>query len=267
MGKRANGEGSIYQRQDGRWAASISIGGLKRKHFLGHTRGEVATKLTEALKKQDDGLPVKFDLKRFDVFISEWLANHRTALEPKTHTRYEQLMRCHATPALGKLQLEKITPAQVQRLYRKMEEGGSKGGTVRQLHAILHKAFSEAVQWNYMPRNIADAVVPPKTAHLDMKTLSPEQSRRFLNAVRGDRLEALYVLAITTGMRQGELLGLRWQDVDLTNGSVHIQTTMQRTKNGFEFSEPKTKKSRRQIVLTDVAKEALERHRINQTAA
>jgi integrase len=264
MSRRANGEGSIYQRKDGRWSASVSVGNLKRKHFLGHTRTEVAAKMNTALKTQQDGLPVRFERQRFDAYIKGWLADVRGALKPRTWTRYEQLMRVHATPVLGTLALEKITPQHLQRLYRELEQAGSGAGTVRQLHAVLHKAFKQATLWNLVPRNVADAVTPPRPKRQEMKTLSPEQARTLLQAAEGDRYEALFVLALSTGMRQGELLGLRWQDVDV--GNLRIQSSMQRTKDGFVLAQPKTNKSRRQILLTEQAKSALRQHRVDQGA-
>lgn len=266
MARRANGEGSIYQRGDGRWAASISVGNLKRKHFLGHSRAEVAAKLAGALKSHGEGMPVRFERQRLDAYIDGWLTTMKASLKPRTWNRYEQLIRLHAIPPLGRQPLEKITPQMVQRFYGEMQASGSSPGTVRQLHAILHKAFKQAVLWSLVPRNVIDAVVAPKPRRQEMRTLTPEQSRLLLAAAEGDRYEALFVLALTTGMRQGELLGLRWQDVQLEQGTLRIQSSLQRTKEGFVLSEPKTKRSRRQVNLTEAAKAALRRHRIDQAA-
>src|SRR3989304_1759528 len=116
-GRRANGEGSIHQRKsDGRWAASVSLGNGKRKHFLGRTRAEVGAKLAAALTAQQDGQPVRLERQTFATFIRTWLDGVRSSLKPRTWTRYEQLMRCHALPAFGKMQLQKITPQHIQRL-------------------------------------------------------------------------------------------------------------------------------------------------------
>jgi integrase len=257
----------VYQRKDGRWVGSISIGKGKRKHFFGSTRGEAASKLAAALSKQKDGLPVKFERRRFDAYTKEWLDDIKTSVAPRTWTRYEQLIRCHATPALGTLPLEQVTPRHLQQLYSEMVKAGSGQGTVLQTHAVIHRALKQAVLWNLIPRNPADAVNRPKPHRQEMQTLSPEQARKLLEAARGDRLEALYVIALTTGMRLGELLGLRWKDVDLDQGVVHVQVTLQRTKAGFEFVQPKTRHSRRQVLLTGAALEALQRHRESQTAA
>jgi integrase len=169
-------------------------------------------------------------------------------------------------PALGHLTLEQVTPQHLQRLYSEVAKKGAKSGTVVQVHAVLHRMFKQALLWNLVPRNPAEAVTRPKKRRQEMQTLSPEQARKLLEAARGDRLEALYVLAITTGMRQGEMLGLRWKDIDMERGMVHLQASLQRTKDGFEFVQPKTSSSRRQIMLTSAAIDALGRHRVSQTA-
>jgi hypothetical protein len=138
--RRANGEGSIYPRKDGRWEAYISISG-RRQFFIGRTHAEAKSKMDEARKNQLQGMPLNFERKRFSDFIDDWLASVKTSLKPRTWSLYEQLMRVHAKPAIGNLRLEKITPQHVQRLYASMSESGSSEGTVLQLHAVLHKAF------------------------------------------------------------------------------------------------------------------------------
>jgi integrase len=175
-------------------------------------------------------------------------------------------MRVHAIPALGKLQLEKVTPQHIQRLYADVAANGREAGTIVQVHAVLHKAFKQALLWGLVPRNPVEAVTRPKPRHEEMKVLTPDQAIKLIEAARGNRLEALFVLAVTTGMRQGELLGLRWSAVDLEKGTIQVQVGLQRTKDGYELVPPKTKKSRRLVMLTEPAREALKRHRTNQTA-
>ncbi len=263
--RRANGEGSIYPRQDGRWEGYLSGGG-RRQFFLGHTHAEVKAKMDIGRKAKLDGVPIRFERKRFSDFVDDWLTSVRSSLKPRTWTRYEQLIRVHAKPAIGKLQVDKITPQHVQRLYAEMLEDGSAEATVLQLHAVLHKAFKQAVRWDLVRRNVLDAVVRPKRPRQEMRTFSPEQARQFLEAIHGERYEALFVLALTTAMRQGELLALRWDDIDLENGVVHLQRSVQRTNEGFHVTDPKTRGSRRQVELSSMATSALEAHRVNQTA-
>ncbi len=247
MGKRANGEGSIYQRTDGRWCASLSTEKAKRKHFLGRTRAEVAKKLTSALDEQAKGTLVTGPRQTVRQFFTQWLDAIRPSLRGRTFVRYEQFVRLHVLPDLGPLTLTKVTPQQLQRLYTSRLDAGLSPTTVNHLHALIHKALSNAVRWGIVNRNVADLVDPPRSRHFEIATLNADQARAFLDAASGHRLEALFVLAVTTGMRQGELLGLRWRDVDLDAGALQVRGSMQATPDGLRIMEPKTPGSRRQV--------------------
>lgn len=264
MSKRANGEGSIYKRADGRWAAALTLGNGKRKVFYGKTRQEVASKLAGALKSRQDGLPVPSERQTVGQFLTSWLESVRPSLRPRTHLRYEQLVRLHALPALGKLPLGRAKPDDLQRLYADRLDMGQAPASVRQLHAVLHRAFGQAARWGLVARNVADLVSPPRVERREMSALSPEEARAFLEAASGDRLEALYVVALTSGLRLGELLALRWRDVDLQAGMLQVTGTLQRTGAGLVIAEPKTVRSRRHVALTATAVEALRRHHVAQ---
>ena len=129
---------------------------------------------------------------------------------------------------------------------------------------MLRRALGQATQWGLVARNVASLVTPPRVRRKEMTALSPDQARSLLAAAQSDRLEALYVLALTTGMRQGEMLALRWQDVDLDGGTLQVKATLQLTHEGFDLAEPKTVRSRRQVALTTGAVEALHQHRARQ---
>jgi integrase len=135
---------------------------------------------------------------------------------------------------------------------------------VNKLHVTLHKALDQAVKWNMIPRNVSEAVKAPRPASKEMLTLSANQVRAMLRAAQGDRLEALYALAVHTGMRQGELLALKWRDVDLRDGRVSIRRTITRNGGRLQLGEPKTAKSRRTITLTTGSLNALRAHRKRQ---
>jgi len=164
------------------------------------------------------------------------------------------------------MKLHSLSPAHVQGLYRSKLDAGLKPSSVRSIHAVLHRALKQAVRWGLVPRNVTEAVDIPKLMPEEINALSPEETRRFLAASRGDRLEALYVVAIHCGARRGELLGLRWSDVDLDAGTLRINRQLQRMHDGsgLMFSEPKNKKARRTIRLTNAASEALRGHRKRQ---
>jgi integrase len=152
----------------------------------------------------------------------------------------------------------------VQGFYEDRLDAGLAPATVNKLHAILHKALDQAVKWNLVPRNVTNAVKAPRPRPKEMSTLSAEQTRRLLEAARGDKLEALYVLAVTTGMRQGELLALRWHDVDLENATASVRRTLTKSGGRLLVGEPKTKKSRRTIHLTEAVVRVLNEHLAHQ---
>ena len=271
MGKRGSNEGSIYQRKDGRWVGSVHAGykggQRRRKHFYGATRQEVAKKLTGALKAHQDGLPVVAEVQTVKDFLANWLENVKPSLRDQTHSTYEIVLRLHAVPYLGHHRLARLSPQHLQDLYSQRLNAGLSVQSVRKLHAILHGALKQALRWNLVARNVADLVTPPRDYHKEMKTLDVEQAKQLIDAARGDRFEALYVLALTTGLRQGELLALRWQDVDLGDGSLRVVGTLYRSSKGLlTIAEPKTAGSRRQVTLGSLAVDALARQKDNQAA-
>lgn len=263
-GKRANGEGTIYRRKDGRWAAAVSLDRGRRKHFLGRTREEVARKLAVALKARQDGLPLPNGRQTVAQFLSSWLGCVRPSLRPRTWLRYEQYVRVHIIPEIGRVSLARLTPQHLQLLYGSRLEAGLSPTTVRHVHTVLHGALEQAARWGLVARNVADLALPPRAARHEMATLSPEQARMLLETAASERLEALYVLALSAGLRQGELLALRWRDINFDAGSVQVRGSLQRTTGGLTIAEPKTARSRRLITLTAAAANALRRHRSAQ---
>jgi integrase len=197
-----------------------------------------------------------------EEFLSRWLADVRPSLRPRTWERYEQYARLHAVPSIGRIRLSALGPDDVQHLYAERLAAGCSPTTVLHLHRFLHRALDRAVRRGLVARNVTDLVDPPRMARAEFDTLSVEEVRRLLAAAAGDRLEALYVLAVTTGLREGELLALRWSDVDLESGSLRVRGSLQPVRGrGLVTLEPKTPRSRRQVVLPRVAVEALVRHR------
>jgi integrase len=170
---------------------------------------------------------------------------------------------------LGRKKLSKLSPANVQTLYAGKLRDGLKPSSVRYIHAVLHRALEQAVKWNMIPCNPAAAVDPPKVRQEEITPLDAEQARVFLNAARGDRYKALYVLSLTAGLRMGEALGLKWSDVDLEAKTLRVNRQLQRMRReGGEagrlvFSEPKNA-SRRTVDLPQRAVEALRSHRKRQ---
>jgi len=256
----------ITKRNDGLFQGMYTAqtpDGPKRKYVYGRKYGEVQKKLAEAMGDVARG--IVFDDKNLTVgeYMHRILEDvQRGSVRESTYSRDKYLLANHVKPALGRVKLRNLSAMHLQRLYRDKLDAGLSPATVQKMHHVIHKALSQAVRWDLIARNPADAVKAPSPATEEMRPLSADEARRLLDAAKGDRLEALYVLAVHTGMRRGELLGLKWSDVDLENARLSIRRTLTRTDNGkrVALGDPKTKKSRRTIPLTPQAVEALRRH-------
>jgi integrase len=240
--------------------------GPKQRAVYGKTRAEVSEKLTKAMADRDGGLV--FDAENLTVgeYLDKWLKGSvRGSVRQSTFDRYEIAVRVHLKPALGRRKLKKLSPAHLAGFYQDRLAAGFAPASVNKLHVTLHKALDQAVKWHMIPRNVCEAVKAPRPApEGEMRTLSPEEARKLLEAARGERLEALYVLAVHTGMRQGELLALKWQDVDLEAGTVQVRRTLTKSGTSLLLGEPKTAKGRRKLKLTARATAALRAHRKRQ---
>ena len=208
----------------------------------------------------DRGLTFDAGGLRLGDYLDRWLNDSvRDTVRDTTFERYEQIVRMHIKPALWRVKLKNLTPTHVRGLYKEKLQSRSPR-TVQYIHVTLHKALKQAVNDGLVPRNVAEAVKPPQVRREEIHPLTPEQVNALLSAARGDRLEALYMLAIHTGLRQGELLGLKWEDVNLEEGTLQVRRTLTTAKGGPVLSTPKTKGSRRSVKLTQSAVEALRRH-------
>jgi integrase len=269
MGRRGNGEGSISRRKDGRWEAKYTAHtaeGPKRRALYGKTRKEVADKLAKALSDRSSGLVFDAGTLTLSEYLDRWLINSvRDTVRQRTWERYEQLARVHIRPALGRARMTALTTAHVRSLYREKLDAGLASRTVQYIHTTLHKALKDAVADGLIPRNVTDGIKAPRPKKKEINQLSPDQTRAFLRAVSDDRFEALYVLAVHTGLRAGELLGLKWEDVDLEGGTLQVRRTLSETRTGHVFEAPKNGKGRN-IRLTAGAVGALEQHRATQNA-
>jgi integrase len=264
-GRRGNNEGSIRLHHDGRWEARYSLPDGSRRSIMGKTRAEVAKKLTGVLRDLDRGVTTpRNEQQTVGAYLDTWLATKKPEVEPSYWHRCEQYIRLHVKPAVGKVALVKLSAQQLNTLYAQKLEEGVAPNTVRHLHATTHVALQDALRLDLVSRNVADLVRPPKAPHLEMKTYTPEQANQLLETARGDRLEALYVLLLTSACRLGELLGLRWPAIDLERGEMQIATALKDVANRRTLGMPKTPRSRRTIPLTPLAVESLKRHRVAQ---
>jgi integrase len=273
VSKRGAHEGSIYQRQDGRWAASVHLGyqdgKRQRKTFYGKTRRNVQERMTKALGEVHAGLPVRSDDRETVAdYLARWLTvSAAQRVRPRTLAGYRQIADNHLIPAIGRVPVAKLTPGHVQAMLNARAAAGSKPQTVRNIHAVLRRALTQATRWGVVPRNVATLVDLPRVDRHEVRGLSPADARAVMLAVAEDRIEPLVLLTLSTGLRQGEALGLQWQDVDLEAGTIRVRHSLQRMAGrGAELVEPKTKRSRRTLALPPVTANALREHRKRQLA-
>ena len=241
--------------------------GQKRQTIYANTRKVVSEKLAKALADRASGIVLDDKNLTVNEYLDSWLSDCvRGTVRESTFSRDKYLVTNHIKPSLGHLKLKNLNALHLQGLYRERQDSGLSPSTVQKIHHIMHKALGQAVRWDLIPRNPAHSVKAPTPTPKEMRPLSADEARRLLEAAGGDRLEALYVSAIHTGMRRGELLGLKWADVDLDNCTVRVRHTLTRVDNGrrLALGEPKTKKSRRTVELTQKAVEALRSHSVRQ---
>ncbi len=268
-GKRGNGEGTIYQRQsDGKWCASVSLDFGNRKVIYANTRKEVAQKLNEALRHKQHGIQFGSDRLTVGAWLDHWLAHVvKPEREPTTYEGYEVSVRCHIKPFLGSRSLAKLQPEHVERWLQELQTE-NRGLRTRQFAlARLRTALNLALKRGYVVRNTAQLVEMPKSASRKINAPTAEEVRRLLDAVRGHRLEAIISVALALGLRKGEILGLRWEDINLEQRTLTVRNQVHRIKKqGIVVRVgAKTEASdERTIVLPQTIPHALQAHRTRQ---
>jgi integrase len=243
--RRGNQEGTIYKRGN-RWCAQVRVNGRRLTKY-GATQGEVREWLKETISQVDNGLTIT--PKTLGEFLPSWLETIRSSIRLSSYGTYKVHVDYHLVPALAEIKLQDLRPDHIQRFYTAKLESGTSKSTVRMCHAILHRALGDAVKWGLLARNVCNAVSKPKGKQREMSVWDTDQVARFLQAAQGHRWEALFYLAVTTGLRQSELLGLFWTDLDWQAGKLYIQRQYYRG----QLTEPKRISSRRPIVLGEVA--------------
>jgi integrase len=246
---RGKNEGSIFQRPNGSWRGQISLGG-KRLCFSSKTRKEVQDWLKKTIAQVDDGLTYHGANTTLKDFLEGWLVSIQETIRSGTFNQYEMTCRRHIFPFLGNLMFKDVTPMRIQELYISKSKAGTGARTIQVIHTVLHKSFEHAVKLGMIGRNPTDAANPPRYLPEEMKFYDETQVSRLLMAARGDRYEVLYHLAIVTGLRQSELLGLKWSDLNWQKRTLKVQRQLKRNHHdqGY-FTTPKTKAGKRSIDL------------------
>jgi integrase len=269
--RRGRSEGSIFQRADGQWVGSISLGydgngKRKRRTVYGATKAQVQEKLRKLQGDAFAGMVTDPQRQRLSEYLAYWLENIvRPNRSLNTYTSYEGVIRNHITPLIGGTQLAQLTGDHVQALYGAMAKAGVSDRTRQLAHAVLHRALQVAVEAKppKIPFNPCDYVEAPRLPEGKVHRVEPygaEEVRRLLAAAEGHRLEALIVLAVFTGMRQGELFALQWPDLDLETGALCVRHSLEEVGGKLALKEPKSGKARR-VELPPLAVAALWGHR------
>jgi len=271
MAKRGRNEGSIFKRRDGRWVGSLNLGWengrRKRIHFYASNAGEVQAQLLRARSDHSLGLPVAVHHQTVEQFVRHWLEyTLKPRAKPRSFESFSTVSRLHIFPTLGRIQLKKLFPQHVQKLLDQKLKSGLSAQTVTNIRTVLRSALAQAVKWNLVARNAAALVDAPRIPRKKIEPLDPAGARKLLEVAAGHRFESLLNVALMLGLRRGEVLGLRWADLDLELRTLHVSQSIQRLQTGslepkrkseLRATDTKTDGSRRTIALPDSVVRAL----------
>ena len=261
MAKRGNSEGTIARRTDGRWMARVTLPDGRRKAFYARTRKEAAKKLIQAQKAISDNLPLVGERQTTGDFLNIWLRDQvAPRVRPMTFRRYHEIVRLHIVPELGRVPLSRLTPQHVEKMLAAVAAKGASARSVDHCRAVLRNALQAAMKHSIVGRNVAALADAPSVPAREVQVLTVYAARRILEAVKDDRLKALFTVSLALGLRQSEVLGLRWGDVNIDAGTVSIQRTLQRVNGVFAFYPPKSARSRRTIPIPGPVATALHEH-------
>lgn len=251
--KKANGSGTIRKRADGRWEGRYTLGydpktgKLIRKSVYGKTQKEVRLALSKIVYEMDSGTYAEPSKMKVSQWLDEWLASYTMNIKPATRSAYEEHIRVHIKPSLGDIPLKQLSTRDIQQLYTNLlKEWELSPKTVRNILGVLHRTLEQAKLLGYIRVNPADAAVTPRVEKKQVETLDAEDIGKFLAAIRGTKYEYPLFVAVFTGLRQGELLGLTWDCVDFEHGMLLINKQHNRVKGDteFRFSSLKNDKAR-----------------------
>src|SRR6266700_881190 len=263
-------EGSVYYAAyRDRWVAEVTTSLGKRKRSYCKTERDAVRKKNELLRELEQGTLATGPQRKLGDYLEDWIENvHKDKLRVSTYVKYKKLIK-YIGVDLGNVWLQKLTPEQVRRFYTKMGTKKDKGGrglsskTIHEIHGVLHLALDNAVRWNYVGRNVCELVTPPRIVSREATLLTLEQAQTLLSSVREHRLEVLLTMAVVTGMRRGELLALRWANIDFERQTLLVLHTVDYIPHyGYVETEPKTKAGKRLISLPSFLLDMLQQHRV-----
>jgi integrase len=270
---RRRGSGSVFRRPERKgkqWVAQIILddGRTRQRYF--NTQAEADVALNEMLYEQRKGMLATGPQQTVKQFMEYWLEEvHRPTLRISSYVRYRGILDKDILPELGHLKLQELTIQHVEAFYARKSKEGKSANTIKVIHAVLHMALAHATYLNLLTRNVSEIARKslPRQKRYEYHTLTREEAQKLLEQVQGHRLEALLILAITTAMRRGELVALRWRDVHLQERYLQVRHSARHVVGyGLQITEPKTEAGRRKIMLTPFLIEVLTQHRSIQEA-
>lgn len=261
---RGRNEGSLHQRSNGTWRAQILLNG-KRISFGAKTKADCQEWLRRFQHELDRGYDYHEGMITLSNYLEQWLESSKSSLRIKTVYQYSQIIDKYIAPHLGSVKINELRIVNIEHFYSTLIQNNTGIRTIRIAHAILHRALEKAVRYGLINRNPAHGAALPKYKQAEMQILDEGQVGRLLIATQGSPYQALYHLAITSGMRQGELFGLKWADLQWGSGTLHIQRQVQKVPGvGWSFVEPKTRSGRRTIKLGEGTLQVLREHKERQ---
>ncbi|MGW0358906.1 site-specific integrase [Nocardia nova] len=268
-GRRTNGEGTLYRRKDGRWEGAAYLGTVngkvRRLRVYGKTRAEAHTKLTLRLADAERGVPTPDRSWTVTAYLDYWLANN-TKLRPKTRELYEGAIRNHINPMVGSCTLDRLTVPILQRLLNEQRAAGKTARTVELIRTVLSAALTQAMRDELLVRNVARLVTLDPSDADEADPWTAEEATKFLNHIRQHPLYPAFLILMVYGLRRGEVLGLRWSDIDLERNIIRVRQQLQQVRNHLELGPVKTKAGRRDLPLLPIVRDALSEHLARRSA-
>jgi integrase len=269
-------KGHLRERSPGHWAIVIDVrdpttGKRKRKwHSFSGTRREARIEAARLITEMESGAYVDATRETIATFLDRWIEHMQGQVSPRSLERYAELCRNNIMPLLGAIPLAKLQPTQISQAYAKALTSGRRDGTgglsprtVHHLHRVLRESLQQAVRWQLLARNPADAVKPPKVERKQMQTLDAEATVALIEAARGTNLFMPTLLGILCGLRRGEITALRWRSIDLERGQLSVTASTEQTNRGIREKETKSGKART-VALPSLIVDELRRHRVAQ---
>lgn len=268
---RANGEGSVFKRSGSNrrkpWVAQITLENGKL-YPVGYfkTQEEAIAARNKALRELEQGKLANGPKQTVKRYLEEWLeTSHKQNVEVVTYLRGKVTLYKHIIPGLGHFQLKSLKAQHIQQFYAQKLEEGLSAGYVKNMHDLLSKAIKNAVKWKLISFNIMEDVTAPRPEEREVVILTQDQAQTLLKVAQERDLNAFVSLAITTGMRHGEMLALRWNDIDFDEGCLYVRHTVARQgSSGYIESDPKTRRSKRRIILVHFVISELKEHQKRQ---